>query len=100
MSRYALIIGIGDYRQLDPLTRPRPDAQAVHDLLREHGNFDDIYALLDEKATGNELLRQLEYVLLEQGSGNEVLLYFTGHGLRRGGRSDRKRAIWPRTTAR
>ncbi len=88
MSRYALIVGIGEYKNksLKKLTKPKTDAQAVHDLLQRHGNFDDIHLLQDEKASYKRLSERLEYVLLTQGSKAkaEVLLYFTGHGFTAG----------------
>ncbi len=84
MSRYALIIGIGQYQQLDRLSKPRTDAEAVCDLLRDRGNFDQVHLLLDAEATYAALMERLEYVLLEQGDRAEVLLYFTGHGFTAG----------------
>jgi uncharacterized caspase-like protein len=86
MSRYALIVGIGEYKSLKKLTKPKTDAQAVHDLLQRHGNFDEIHLMQDEKASYQKLSERLEYVLLTQGSKAKagVLLYFTGHGFTAG----------------
>ena len=84
MARYALVVGIGDYQHLKSLSKPASDAQTVCDLLRDRGNFDHIHPLLDAEATYEALVKQLEYVLLNQGDRAEVLLYFTGHGFTAG----------------
>jgi hypothetical protein len=41
MPRYALIVGIGQYQTLPPLSKPEGDAHTLHDLLKR-GDFDHI----------------------------------------------------------
>lgn len=86
MKRYALVVGISQYTsdRLTTLKRARADAQAIHDLIDEHGDFKEIHLLQDEEASYDRLLEKLEYVLLDQGDKSEVLLYFSGHGLTAG----------------
>ncbi|MEM9091244.1 MAG: caspase family protein, partial [Cyanobacteria bacterium P01_F01_bin.53] len=84
MKRYALIVGIGKYTALPELAKPRNDAQAMYNLLDKHGNFDEIHVLVDQQATCARLTKKLEYVLLEQGTKAEVLIYFSGHGFTAG----------------
>ncbi|MEM8504278.1 MAG: caspase family protein [Cyanobacteria bacterium P01_D01_bin.1] len=82
MGRYALIVGVGEYRHLPKLSKPRGDAKAVCDRLRPH--FDEAHLLQNAEVTYENLLERLEYVLLRQGDRAEVLLYFTGHGFTAG----------------
>ncbi|MBT9312861.1 nSTAND1 domain-containing NTPase, partial [Leptothoe kymatousa] len=84
MKRYALIVGIGEYKYLTDLSKPAGDAQAVHDLLLAHGNFDSIELLQNQNATRQRLFNALEKILLQQGNTQDVLIYFTGHGFTAG----------------
>lgn len=86
MKRYALVVGVGPYtsERLATLKRAKTDAQAIHDLLDEHGDFQEIHLLQDEQASYERLVEKLEYVLLKQGDKSEVLIYFSGHGLTAG----------------
>ncbi len=89
MKRYGLIVGIDKYKPVSrlpyygsptSLNRAKSDAQAVYELLREHGDFNDLLTLYDSQATEAELKKALKHVLLEQGKQAEVLIYFAGHG--------------------
>lgn len=89
MKRYGLIVGIDKYKPVSrlpyygsptSLNRAKSDAQAVYELLREHGDFNDLLTLYDSQATEAELKKALNHVLLEQGKQAEVLIYFAGHG--------------------
>ncbi|MEL6813536.1 MAG: caspase family protein, partial [Cyanobacteria bacterium J06598_3] len=86
MSRYALVVGVGQYvdPRLPNLSRARADAQGVYDLLAAHGDFDEIHLLQDGQASYARLYERLEYVLLKQGAKADVLIYFSGHGLTAG----------------
>lgn len=86
MNRYALVVGVGQYidARLQTLDRAEADAQGVYDLLKAHGDFDEIHLLKDKQASYAQLYERLEYVLLKQGAKAEVLIYFSGHGLTAG----------------
>ncbi|MEO1396193.1 MAG: caspase family protein [Cyanobacteria bacterium J06634_5] len=86
MSRYALVVGVGQYTdpRLQNLKRAKADAQCVYDLLAAHGDFDDIHLLQDKQASYKRIYERLEYVLLKQGAKSEVLIYFSGHGFTAG----------------
>jgi energy-coupling factor transporter ATP-binding protein EcfA2 len=96
MSRDALVVGINTYERLKSLTSPSEDAEAIAQLLSEHGDFtvkrlpavkkeDLIRVGQKTKVT----LTQLEKALVElfMPEGNQIpdtaLFFFSGHGLRK-----------------
>lgn len=56
MKRYALVVGIDRYKCLGHLAKAAYDAQEMHALLVEHGQFDEEPVLL-LKATAVGLIR-------------------------------------------
>ena len=56
MKRYALIVGINKYRYLGNLANAVHDAREMHQLLVDHGHFDEEpVLLLDAQATERSL---------------------------------------------
>ncbi|MDZ8136823.1 MAG: caspase family protein, partial [Nostoc sp. DedQUE04] len=81
MARYALVVGITDYiNQLSNLTKPATDAEAVAQVLKAHGDFEDI-VVLKGKVSTNKLAEAFKTLLQQQAVKNEALIYFTGHGI-------------------
>lgn len=81
MARYALVVGITDYKNpLANLSKPATDAEAVAQLLKAHGDFDDI-KLLKGKVTKQKLGEALKILLRQQAAIKDALIYFTGHGI-------------------
>lgn len=81
MARYALVVGISKYDYLpSPLSKPVGDAEAVANLLRSHGDFQEVILLHQPRLAKAELFAQLQRLLIEQATGGEVLIYYTGHG--------------------
>ncbi|MEH1900005.1 MAG: caspase family protein [Nostoc sp.] len=81
MARYALVVGITDYtNQLSNLTKPATDAEAVEQVLKAHGDFEDI-AVLKGKVSTTKLAEGLKTLLQQQAVKKEALIYFTGHGI-------------------
>lgn len=85
-QRWAVVVGIGDYRSPDvaDLRYTSRDAQAVYDFLRSPaaGPFeeDNILFLQDEDAT-LESIRNAMFQFLQQAAWNDmVFIYFAGHG--------------------
>lgn len=81
MARYALVAGIAKYSNplLPPLSKTATDAAAVAEVLKQHGNYR--VTLLHGEVTAKQLADALRTLLLEQAVKNEVLIYFTGHGI-------------------
>lgn len=97
MARYALVVGIAQYRSpnLWPLEKTTIDAEAVAQVLEQYGDFTEVKRLpsrlnpetkkremVNKPVTSKELAKALETLLQEQARGNEALIYFTGHGLK------------------
>ncbi len=85
MPRYALIVGIGQYQALPPLSKPEGDARTVHDLLKR-GDFTDIDLKLNP--TFEQLNSALETLLHQRADRSDALIYFTGHGFTAGETDD------------
>ena len=84
-ERWAVVIGIGDYRA-DDITDLRfagKDAQAMYDFLKSPSagfQEDHILFLKDDKATG-AAMREAMFVFLQKADYDDlVLIYFAGHG--------------------
>jgi WD40 repeat protein len=80
-QRYALVIGVSEYnRPLSSLSKTVGDAKAVAEMLRSHGQFQEIKTLTGQ-VTKAAIDQAVERLLLEQARGHEALLYFTGHAV-------------------
>jgi len=84
MKRYALVIGIGKYANLNELSKPASDAQAVAEVLKKHGDFQEVILLNGSKAKPGwvdyDTLDAELTKFLKLAANQDALLYFTGHG--------------------
>lgn len=84
MKRYALVIGIGKYTNLNELSKPASDAKAVAEVLRQYGNFQEVTLFNGTKAKPGWVdYKKLDEALtkfLQQAANQDALIYFTGHG--------------------
>jgi len=81
MARYGLVVGVAKYKSpLGNLSKTESDAQAVNDLLKQYGDFENIQVLPGE-VTAKQLEDALGRLLLEQADRNEALIYFSGHAV-------------------
>ena len=81
--RRALLVGIGAYQNFSRLPGAPNDARAMAAFLTDHGGFatGDIRLLTDAEATRHNLLSTArEWLVDGTGAGDEVLLFFSGHG--------------------
>ena len=79
----ALLIGIDAYRNVSRLVGPVNDAMAMHKFVTAEMGFatSDVRLLLDGEATRAAILRGIEEWLIGgTRPGDEVFLYFSGHG--------------------
>ena len=92
--RYALVIGIAQYDKLRNLDKAVSDANAIADLLEEHGRFEKVqrlpegwneakkrYFVEKRRLTLAELGQAIHRFLTETAKGHDALIYFAGHGL-------------------
>lgn len=83
--RVALLVGVGAYPGLQApaqLQGPASDVDAMRAVLTERWGFDpkDVVVLKDRGATKAAILRELAELQRRSTSGDEVLIYFSGHG--------------------
>ena len=79
----ALLIGIDRYRYVSPLIGTVNDARAMKDYVSSHLGFSDrdVRLLLDGEATRDNILRAIAEWLIEgTRQGDNVFLYYSGHG--------------------
>ena len=85
IRRRALLIGIDAYRHVHRLIGPVSDANAMREFVTRYLGFDarDVRLLLDAEATRARILREMEEWLIDDTRpGDEVFIYFSGHGFR------------------
>ena len=79
----ALLIGIDRYEHVSQLTGTVNDAHAMRAWISAHPGFGDgdIRMLLDGEATRDNILRSIEeWLIAGTRPGDDVFLYFSGHG--------------------
>ena len=82
-GRKALLIGIDAYRNVSNLVGPVNDAMMMREFITSGLGFDpgDVRLLLDAEATRDNILRDLdEWIVGGTRPGDEVFLFFSGHG--------------------
>ena len=94
MARYGLVVGVAKYKApLGSLSKPEGDAKAVYDLLKQHGDFEDIQVLTGE-VTAKQLEDALGRLLTERADRNEAMIYYTGHAVVEKGSFNNKRGYF------
>ncbi|MFO1269396.1 MAG: caspase family protein [Rubrivivax sp.] len=90
-KRLALLIGIGQYadKRIPTLEGPAHDIEAMQAALREHWGFAaaDITVLRDRAATREAILGAIEQLERASASGDQLFIYFSGHGTSAGDRT-------------
>ncbi len=79
----ALLIGVGEYGDArSNLEGPVHDVAALRDVLVRRWGFDaaDVHTLVDAQATREAILAALRALPARTAPGDEVLIYFSGHG--------------------
>jgi hypothetical protein len=76
---YALLVGIGKYRNWPPLSSPPADINKMKDYLIAQG-FDEIVAVEDEDVTIDRLRSPQTYFKNKILADDRFLFYYSGHG--------------------
>jgi WD40 repeat protein/energy-coupling factor transporter ATP-binding protein EcfA2 len=102
MSRYALVIGISQYKYFTPLKKTAAGATKVAQLLRDHGEFEveffprDWYGNSEQVSLEGEVsiddFLEVLSEFKERVKGHTALFYFSGHGFLTRDRADRYEA--------
>ena len=85
-ARHALLVGVGDYDQknngMSPLNAPALDAEAMAKVLRQTSIGFEVDVLVNEAAKDKSVFTAaLNKFLGRIKAGDEVLFYFSGHGI-------------------
>jgi Caspase domain/Domain of unknown function (DUF4384) len=81
--KFALLVGINDYREARPLQGCLTDVQLMQTLLQHRYGFNpaNILTLTDAQATRQAILSAFETHLIQQAQpGDGVVFHFSGHG--------------------
>ena len=84
-GRRALLIGIDEYVHVHPLVGPVNDARAMRSFISSDLGYtdSDIRMLLNAEATRDNILEVFEDWLIDgTAAGDEVFVFFSGHGFR------------------
>jgi hypothetical protein len=82
-ENYAVLVGAGTYQMNNlSLEGPRPDTVKMAELLERKFGFraNNIRMLLDDQATRSNILGALDWLGSVAQSGDQVLIYYSGHG--------------------
>lgn len=82
-NKVALLVGVGQYPDQDNrLEGPAHDVEAMRRVLVDRWGFapERVQTLVDQAATRQAILQALEGLMKRTQSGDEVLVYFSGHG--------------------
>jgi hypothetical protein len=83
-SQFALLVGIGAYQHIRPLSKTATDARDLHNLLAQSGYPAANLALLaDEQASKATISDKLDWLARRAGPDDTVLIFFSGHGAQR-----------------
>ncbi len=96
-KNWAIAIGINQYDYLQPLNYAKRDAQLMQEFLGNEAGFERIFFFSDDsppvdgkstRPTRTNLLRVLRQLFDNpfMGAGDNFWFFFSGHGMRHGGR--------------
>ena len=79
---WALIIGINDYQNVDPLSYAVDDAIAINNILTEKYGFkkEHIKLIINEEATKDNIMNGFQDILLSAGDKDRIVVFYAGHG--------------------
>ena len=83
-AQHALLIGVSDYTdtRVPDLEGPIHDVAALKDMLLTHWLFDqaNVTTLINDEATESAILKALDALPSRATPGDDILIYFSGHG--------------------
>ncbi|MCP3685446.1 MAG: caspase family protein [bacterium] len=85
MEKKALVVGVDKYTNTNwNLSGCTKDAEIMSGILQDHFGFPrkNIRLLLDERATSEEIIHRLEWLINNSVSGDSIVFFYAGHGSR------------------
>lgn len=84
-KRYAFLVGVSIFQDshFHPITLVKRDVSELGKTLDESQSFDGIRILIDEQATRQRILEDLDTVIHKLERNDLLFLYFSTHGVRR-----------------
>jgi uncharacterized caspase-like protein len=81
-TSWALIIGINDYQNVDPLGFAVDDAVAISEILQRKYGFKDehVKLILNDDATKDNIMAGFQDILLKAGEKDRIVVFYAGHG--------------------
>jgi hypothetical protein len=83
-NQWAVLIGIADYEGKDSdLWHPDEDAKEMEKELLEYGYpSENIKVLLNRRAKANAIASAVDWLIINEKAGDEVVFFYSGHGYR------------------
>ncbi|HUU62409.1 MAG TPA: caspase family protein [Dehalococcoidia bacterium] len=83
-NKWAVVIGISNYRAGDSLWNPANDAKEMKQALIDNYGFpeNNIKLLLDRKATARAIDKAIDWLAKSEDADSSVVFFFSGHGYR------------------
>ena len=80
-KKYALIIGISDYKEFNDLPKAANDASKIAEIAAQKG-YDRVIVLLNEQATRKGIRKAMDDMRVDLKKDDLFSLFFAGHGQR------------------
>ncbi len=82
MARKALLVGINDYRDINDLSGCLNDVSNMRDILKGYLGFsnNDIRTVTENRATKENILHRLRWMVKSAEPGDFMVFHFAGHG--------------------
>jgi len=102
-NRYALLIGVGSYAspKVSHLDGPPFDVAAIRAEITGRWGFpeENVRTLVDAQATRRNILDGLDWLVGQSRPGDEILIFYSGHGTSRQDRAQLQYGLHPSTGA-
>jgi len=90
-GKWAVVIGIADYSgRSNDLWNPDDDAKEMYSELVDQQGYPagNVKLITNKAATASAILAAIDWLVLNEKAGNEVVFFYSGHGCRAGDSED------------
>lgn len=78
-DRYALLIGINEYKYFTPLETAVSDIEAIEKILKNNYGFQTV-TIKNQEATRENIIEAINTLRRKLGENDKLLIYYAGHG--------------------